>query len=52
MAADITGQVLGVEGKRLYLYHMEQTPAVMPVGESWSAAEIRERWSEISNKHS
>jgi NAD(P)-dependent dehydrogenase (short-subunit alcohol dehydrogenase family) len=50
MAGDITGQVLGVEGKRLYLYQMEQTPAVMPSGDAWTAEEIRERWSEISDK--
>ena len=50
MAADITGQVLGVEGKRLYLYQMEQTPAVLPSGDRWTAEEIRERWGEICGK--
>jgi len=49
LAADITGQVVAVEGKRIYLYRMTQTPAAMPEGDGWTAQEIRERWSEISD---
>jgi NAD(P)-dependent dehydrogenase (short-subunit alcohol dehydrogenase family) len=48
LAADITGVVLAVEGKRMYLYKMSQTAAVTPSGEGWDAHEIRERWAEIS----
>ena len=49
-AADITGAILAVEGKRMYVYRMTQTPAVVPRDPTgWSAAEIRERWSEISD---
>lgn len=48
LAADITGQILAVEGKRIYIYKMTQTAAVMPSGEAWTAQEIRERWSDIA----
>jgi NAD(P)-dependent dehydrogenase (short-subunit alcohol dehydrogenase family) len=49
LAADITGAVLAVEGKRMYVYRMIQTAAVVPRDPSgWSISEIRERWSEIS----
>lgn len=49
MAADLTGQVLAVEGKRMYLFKMIRTPAVVSETEGgWTAQEIRERWTEIS----
>ena len=48
-AADITGQVLAVEGPRLYMFKMIQTNAVNAKnGTEWTAQEIRERWNEIS----
>lgn len=47
-AAEITGQVVGVEGNRIFLYKMEKTGAVLPAAGSWSAGEIAERWEEIS----
>jgi len=48
-AADITGQVLAVEGPRLYMFKMIQTSAVTAKnGAEWTAQEIRERWDEIS----
>src|SRR6266545_920020 len=44
LAADITGAVLAVEGKRMYVYRMIQTPAVVPRDPSgWTARQIRER---------
>jgi NAD(P)-dependent dehydrogenase (short-subunit alcohol dehydrogenase family) len=49
LAADITGTVIAVEGPRLYLFKMIQTPPVVAKnGTQWSAQEIKERWSEIS----
>jgi len=48
LARDITGQVLAVEGKRVFLFKMVQTDACLPRGESWTAREIRDRWTEIS----
>ncbi len=48
LARDITGQVLAVEGKRVFLFKMIQTDACLPRGESWTAQEIRDRWTEIS----
>ncbi|HKE20721.1 MAG TPA: SDR family NAD(P)-dependent oxidoreductase [Kofleriaceae bacterium] len=49
LAGDITGAVLAVEGKRMYVYRMIQTPATVPRDPAgWSVEEIRERWSEIS----
>jgi NAD(P)-dependent dehydrogenase (short-subunit alcohol dehydrogenase family) len=50
LASDITGQVLAVEGPRMYLFRMTQTEPVMPKGEGWTAQQIRERWAEISGK--
>ncbi|HKA89561.1 MAG TPA: SDR family NAD(P)-dependent oxidoreductase [Haliangiales bacterium] len=48
-AGDITGQVLAVEGPRLYLFKMIQTNAVNAKdGKEWTAEEIRERWKEIA----
>ena len=48
LSADITGQVIGVEGQRMYLFKMTQTPALTPNAGSWTAEEIRERWAELS----
>jgi NAD(P)-dependent dehydrogenase (short-subunit alcohol dehydrogenase family) len=48
LAADITGQVLAVEGQRVFLFKMIQTDACLPKGEAWSAQELRDRWAEIS----
>ena len=47
LSSDVTGTIVGVEGKRLFLYEMKRTEAVLPVGESWTADEIRARWEEI-----
>jgi NAD(P)-dependent dehydrogenase (short-subunit alcohol dehydrogenase family) len=46
-ARDITGEIVGIEGRRLYLYRMHQTRAAVPAGEAWSVEEIRQRWAEI-----
>ena len=46
-ASDITGEIVGIEGRRLYLYRMQQTRAAVPTGEAWSVEEIRQRWAEI-----
>jgi len=49
LSSDITGQVLAVEGNRVYLFKMIQTPACLPRGEAgWTAQEIRDRWTEIT----
>jgi NAD(P)-dependent dehydrogenase (short-subunit alcohol dehydrogenase family) len=49
LGADITGQVLAIEGARMYLFKMIQTEAVVAKdGKCFSAQEIRERWSEIA----
>ncbi|RMH36051.1 MAG: SDR family oxidoreductase [Deltaproteobacteria bacterium] len=51
LAADLTGEVLAVEGPRMYLFRMVRTDPVLPRGpEGWTAQEIRERWSEIAGK--
>jgi NAD(P)-dependent dehydrogenase (short-subunit alcohol dehydrogenase family) len=49
-AADITGQVLGVEGPRLFVYRMEKTEGLEkdPKRGYWTAQEIRESWGRIS----
>jgi len=50
LAADITGTVLAVEGARMYVYRMSQTPAVLPGDQAagWSAEEIDARWTELA----
>ncbi|HTE55703.1 MAG TPA: SDR family NAD(P)-dependent oxidoreductase [Kofleriaceae bacterium] len=49
LGADITGAIVAVEGKRMYVYRMVQTAAVLPHDpDGWSAVEISERWGEIS----
>jgi NAD(P)-dependent dehydrogenase (short-subunit alcohol dehydrogenase family) len=50
LAADITGQVLGVHGPKLFLYRIEQTQGVEkdPRKGLWSPEEIREAWGRIS----
>jgi NAD(P)-dependent dehydrogenase (short-subunit alcohol dehydrogenase family) len=51
LAADLTGQVVGVEGSRIFLYRMETTegatrdPALGP----WSATSIRDAWERIAH---
>jgi NAD(P)-dependent dehydrogenase (short-subunit alcohol dehydrogenase family) len=50
LAADITGQVLGVHGPKLFVYRMEQTEGVEkdPSKGLWSPQEIREAWARIA----
>jgi len=49
-AGDITGQVLGVHGPKVFLYRMEQTEGVEkdPKKGLWTPKELRENWSRIS----
>ncbi len=50
LAADITGQVLGVHGPKLFVYRIEQTQGVEkdPTKGLWSPQEIREAWARIA----
>ena len=50
LAADITGAVVGVEGPKVFLYRMDQTPGVEkdPKRGLWSPQELRENWAKIS----
>jgi len=50
LAADVTGQVLGVEGGRLFLFRMETTAGVArdPSEGLWTPEAIREAWSRIA----
>ncbi|HEX2572168.1 MAG TPA: SDR family NAD(P)-dependent oxidoreductase [Polyangia bacterium] len=48
-AADITGQIVGVQGTQVSLYRMIQTAGMTPrTGDTWTPAELHERWAEIS----
>jgi NAD(P)-dependent dehydrogenase (short-subunit alcohol dehydrogenase family) len=50
-AAEVTGAIVAVEGKRMYLYRMTQTAAVTPRDPAgWTALEIAERWGEIAGE--
>jgi NAD(P)-dependent dehydrogenase (short-subunit alcohol dehydrogenase family) len=50
LAADLTGQVVGVQGGKLFLYKVEMTAGVQRDAAAgvWTAQEIKERWGEIS----
>jgi NAD(P)-dependent dehydrogenase (short-subunit alcohol dehydrogenase family) len=48
LAADITGTIVGVQGPKIFLYRMTETAGATRDGGPWSAAEIKERWGEIS----
>jgi NAD(P)-dependent dehydrogenase (short-subunit alcohol dehydrogenase family) len=48
LAADLTGQVIGVHGGKLFVYRMETTTGVERQGEPWTPQEIREAWTRIS----
>jgi len=47
---DITGQVVGIHGPKIFLYRMEQTPGAEkdPKRGLWTPQEIRESWTKIS----
>jgi NAD(P)-dependent dehydrogenase (short-subunit alcohol dehydrogenase family) len=50
LAADVTGQVLGVQGGRIFLYEMKTTEGATKDPEKglWTAAEIKEAWGRIA----
>lgn len=50
LAADITGQIVGVEGGKLFLYRMETTEGVVkePAQGLWTPQEIKERWAKLT----
>lgn len=50
LAAGITGQILGVQGGRIFVYRMETTEGVErdPANGPWTAAEIGEAWGRIA----
>ncbi len=48
LAADITGQIIGVHGPKVFVYRMTETAGVTKESGTWSAAEVKERWAEIS----
>jgi NAD(P)-dependent dehydrogenase (short-subunit alcohol dehydrogenase family) len=48
LAADITGQIVGVHGPKVFLYRMTETAGVTHESGRWSPAELKERWAEIS----
>ncbi|HVE87645.1 MAG TPA: SDR family NAD(P)-dependent oxidoreductase [Myxococcales bacterium] len=49
LAADVTGQVIGVRGGKLFMYRMEVTEGVDkdPKKGLWTPQEIKEAWSKI-----
>jgi NAD(P)-dependent dehydrogenase (short-subunit alcohol dehydrogenase family) len=48
LAADITGTIVGVQGPKVSLYKMIETTGATPKAATWTPAELRERWGEIS----
>jgi NAD(P)-dependent dehydrogenase (short-subunit alcohol dehydrogenase family) len=52
LAGDLTGQVVGVQGRKIFLYRMETTDGVErePAKGPWTPKEIREAWSRIAGE--
>ncbi len=50
LASRVTGQVLGVEGGRIFVYRMERSEGVRrdPATGTWTAQEIADAWERIS----
>ena len=48
LAADITGTIVGVQGGKVFVYRMTESAGVTKESGTWSAAELKERWAEIS----
>ncbi|GAC1595529.1 MAG: SDR family oxidoreductase [Myxococcales bacterium] len=48
LAADITGQIVGVHGPKVFLYKMTETEGATHEGGPWNPAELKERWAEVS----
>jgi NAD(P)-dependent dehydrogenase (short-subunit alcohol dehydrogenase family) len=48
-AASITGQVVGVEGKHVFLYRLERGEALEPTGPAWTPEALSEAWVRISS---
>jgi NAD(P)-dependent dehydrogenase (short-subunit alcohol dehydrogenase family) len=48
LASDLTGQVVGVQGPKVFLYKMVETDGATKSAGVWSPEEIKERWAEIS----
>ncbi|MCG3173392.1 MAG: putative short-chain type dehydrogenase/reductase [Myxococcota bacterium] len=47
-ASDINGQVVGVQGGKLFVYKVETSAGVTHENQAWRPEDIRARWSEIS----
>jgi NAD(P)-dependent dehydrogenase (short-subunit alcohol dehydrogenase family) len=50
LSAELSGVIVGVQGKQVNVYRMEVTPGIAPRGENWTPAEIKERWKEIAKE--
>jgi NAD(P)-dependent dehydrogenase (short-subunit alcohol dehydrogenase family) len=50
LAADLTGQIVGVQGAKVFLYKMEQTDGLEkdPAQGLWTPKELKEKWAKIS----
>ena len=50
LAADITGQIVGVQGGRIFIYKMSQSNGVTKdtAKGAWTINEIKEKWGEIA----
>lgn len=50
LACGITGQVIGVEGGKIFVYRMERTEGVVrdPASGAWTPREIADAWERIA----
>jgi enoyl-[acyl-carrier-protein] reductase (NADH) len=48
LASDVTGQIVGVQGGKIFLYRVESTDGVeREAGSIWTAQAIHEAWDRI-----
>lgn len=48
LAAEITGQIVGVHGPRVFVYRMETSTGINRESGEWSPDDIKEQWSKIT----
>lgn len=47
-ASEITGQVIGIDGRKLSVIRPVKSAGAMPEGQQWTSEEISRRWGELS----
>jgi enoyl-[acyl-carrier-protein] reductase (NADH) len=48
LASDLTGQIVGVQGAKVFLYKMIETEGATKSGGLWTPEELKARWADIA----